>query len=229
MKNPWTEINWKSTIADCDKTIISPAYCVIKGIDITNLPEPFSGNINSHVVCLNLNPGIGKCDVCYTFDKAFLSETIRTLSQDLNSPKTQDQYMWFIDIRCQKGVLHDGCEWWKKRTKDIAKAISPIPLNMFVIEYFPYHSQHSFSFPSLPSDEYRNDLIDDALNKGKLIVIMRGERLWYGIQDRSIGQRLRNYPNLIVLSNPRYVSFTQNTMNESDWKRLICELSKPIM
>ena len=119
MKNPWTEINWKSTIADCDKTIISPAYCVIKGIDITNLPEPFSGNINSHVVCLNLNPGIGKCDVCYTFDKAFLSETLRTLSQDLNSPNTQNQYMWFTDIRCQKGVLHDGCEWWKKRTKDI--------------------------------------------------------------------------------------------------------------
>ena len=227
MQNPWVNISWQNTVADCDKNIIYPAYCAKKGIDISNLPEPFSGNINSHVVCLNLNPGIGKCDACFRFDKTFLKETQQTLNQDLISPKTPRQYMWFTDIRCKKGVVHDGCEWWKKKTKYLVNAIQ-IPLNIFVIEYFPYHSQHSISFPSLPSDDYRNDLIDDALNKGKLIVIMRGERLWYGIQDRSIGQRLKKHANLIVLSNPRNISFSQNTIGAKNWNLLINELKKPI-
>ena len=229
MQNPWKKISWQNTVADCDKTIIYPAYCADKGIDISNLPEPYSGNINSHVVCLNQNPGISVCDVCFRFDKSFLYETQRMLSQDLKDNVTPNQYMWFTDIRCKKGGLHDGCEWWTNKTKELMSAISPIPLNMFVIEYFPYHTQHSFSFPSLPSDEYRNDLIDDALNKRKLIVIMRGKSLWYGIQDRSIGKRLKDYPNLIVLSNPRNVSFTPKTMNSSDWKRLVFKLSKPIL
>ena len=227
MNNPWTNISWQNTVADCDKNIIYPAYCAEKGIDISILPEPFSGNINSHVVCLNQNPGIGKCDACFRFDKMFLKETQKTLNQDLKAPKTPNQYMWFVDIRCKNGGLHDGCEWWKKRTKDLVNAI-PIPLNMFVIEFFPYHSQHSFSFPALPSDEYRNDLLDDALRKEKLIVIMRGKGIWTSIIDRNIGERLKNHPNLIVLSNPRNISFSPNTMGQNDWNRLINELKKPI-
>lgn len=227
MQNPWVNISWQNTVTDCDKSIIYPAYCAENGIDISTLPEPFSGNINSHVVCLNLNPGIGKCDACFRFDKTFLKETQEMLNQNLKSPKTTRQYMWFVDVRCKNGGLHDGCEWWKKKTKDLVNAIQ-IPLNIFVIEYFPYHSRHSFSFPSLPSDDYRNDLLDDALNKGKLIVIMRGERLWYGIQDRSIGQRLKNYSNLIALSNPRNISFSPNTIGAKNWNLLINELKKPI-
>lgn len=228
MQNPWNKISWKNTVADCDKDVINPSYCADKGIDIYNLPEPFSGNINSHVVCLNLNPGIGRCDKCFRFDKTFLNETQKTLSQVLNSKTSPNQFLWFTDIRCKKGVLHEGCEWWKKRTKDVASALFPTPLNMFVLEFFPYHSHHSFNFPSLPSDEYRNDLLDYALNKNKLIVIMRGKGRWMGIKDREIGDRLKKHPNLIVLSNPRNISFSPNTIEPNDWNRIINELKMPI-
>ena len=44
MTNPWLKINWKTTIASCDNTIITPSYCSKMGIDTTYLPEPFSGN-----------------------------------------------------------------------------------------------------------------------------------------------------------------------------------------
>lgn len=227
MTNPWLKINWKTTVASCDSTIITPSYCSKRGIDTTYLPEPFSGNIYSNVVCLNLNPGIGRCDVCFKADKNFLKDVQEMLRQDLFT-KTSKQFLWFKDIRCHKGVLHEGCEWWRKRTKDLVTACSPTPLNMLVLEYFPYHTQHAFHFPKLPSDEYRNDLLDKAMTEGKLIVIMRGEKQWYSIADRCIGCRLKSYPNLIVLSNPRSPYFSSKTIKSADWGRIVKELKKPI-
>jgi hypothetical protein len=58
---------------------------------------------------------------------------------------------------------------------------------------------------------------------------MRSEKLWFGIDDRNIGCDLKNYPNLIKLSNPQNVSFSQkNIKNPKDWIRLVDELKKPI-
>ena len=108
MQNPWTKISWNNTVADCDRRIISPVYCAEMGIDISNLPEPYTGNINSNVVCLNLNPGIGKCDACFRYDMNFLKLTRDTLCHRI------DHSMWLDYIRCKHGGLHEGCEWWQK-------------------------------------------------------------------------------------------------------------------
>ena len=39
-ENPWKNISWKRTVAECDEGILSPDYCADKGIDISYLPEP---------------------------------------------------------------------------------------------------------------------------------------------------------------------------------------------
>ena len=231
MDNPWTNINWENTVADCDKKVITPDYCEKHGIDISLLPEPYTGNPRSNVVCLNLNPGIGRCDACFKFNRTLLEETQSTLSH------ATDHSMWLYgDIKCDKEVLHEGCEWWRKRTKELREAIFPMPLNMFVIEFFPYHSEHTFNFPKLESDEYRNYLLTNAIRQDKLIVIMRGKKKWYDI-DQDIKNALKSHEErgrVIEISNPQNVSFTKNNLkknnlkDEEAWNLLVKELSEEI-
>jgi hypothetical protein len=137
-----------------------------------------------------------------------------------------DHSFWIDDdLKCKHGGLHEGCEWWKNRTKMLRAEISNIPLNIFVLEYFPYHTRSTIKYPQLPSDEYRNQLLNDAMDANKLIVIMRGKRFWY---DNSgvVGERLNKvYSNKIVLSNPRNPYFTNKSLG-TNWNKLIAELKK---
>lgn len=224
MNNPWLNISWNNTVADCDSSIINPAFCAETGIDISNLPEPYTGNIDSNVVCLNLNPGISKCNPCFRFDKLFLDLTQETLRHQI------DHSFWIEDdIKCKLGGLHEGCVWWRNKTKELRKAVSKRYLNIFVLEFFPYHTKSIIKFPKLPSDEYRNELLKSAMDNNKLIVIMRSEGMWYEIYDQTLGKiglQLKNYSNKIILKNPRNPYFTTKSIGPR-WNDLIKELSKP--
>lgn len=231
ISNPWLKVDWKNTIASGDETIIYPAYCDAKGIDIADLPEPFSGNIDANVVFLNLNPGIGLSNSFFRFNKKFLQLTKKTLEHRI------EKSLWDEDIRCYNEGLHDGCIWWRKHTKELRKVVSPVDLNVFVLEYFPYHTARQINYPKLPSDHYRNYLLCRAMNDGKLIVVLRGEKLWFGIDDNccngeTIKFRLEKYKdqgNVILHSNSRSVYFTENSFAPNDWKRMVEELKKPIV
>ena len=219
--NPWLGINWKNTVASCDTKVITPAYCAKHGIDNRNLPEPFSGDINSKVVCLNLNPGWGGCESCYYGDPTFLKLTQNTLKHSTKN------YLWDTPVVCKNGRMHDGYTWRQDRTKALKCGICPYPLKLFYLEFFPYHTKMSFSFPrNLPSNEYRNWLLCQAIKDGKLIVLLRGKRYWFGIKDKCcdgqvLGERLKHYGNLIIHKNPRNIYFTENNFNPDDWKKLL--------
>ncbi len=89
--NPWTGISWEKTIADCDKKYFDDKYGSPKkyvekvnnkdikdGKEVDNpikltftdcLPEPFSGDINSEVYCLCMNPGDPDPNFCSAYDE----------------------------------------------------------------------------------------------------------------------------------------------------------------
>lgn len=211
--NPWTGITWADTVAACDKAVITPPYCVAKGIDIETLPEPFSGNLNSQVVFLSANPG--PADKCFQSDKDFLKATQNTLSHS-----TSGQTLWDAPL-FKNGKVHDGCTWWQDRTKELRGVICPKALNVFCLEFFPYHTNKAFGFPPLPSDVYRNYLLCQAMKEGKLIVMLRGRSRWFAIKDtccdgEKIGEKLSNYPNLIFHRNPRSVYISERNFEPSD-------------
>lgn len=216
--NPWLGISWADTVASCDKGIINSAYCSAKGIDTECLPEPFSGNVDGPVVCLNGNPG--PADKCFQGDPTFEKLTINTLKHCNKGGRLWD------DPLVKSGKQHDGYLWFQERTSELRKAIWPKELNLFMLEYFPYHSEKSFIFPHLPSDEYRNYLLCQAMKEGKLIVMLRGQRRWFGIKDvccdgEKIGEKLEKYPNLIIHRNPRSVYLSEKSFEPSDWERLV--------
>ena len=222
--NPWLNISWKDTIADCDKGIIYPLYCAKKGIDIFKLPEPFAGNVEANVYLLNENPGNTHNNSFFGGDKNF-EKVIRE-----NLRHKHNDFFWLRPIlTCKNRVMHSGSIYWQDLTEQLRKAVGSDMLNIFDLEFFPYHSKSAFSFPLLPSDEYRNYLLCQAMKDGKLIVIMRGASKWFGIEDKGVcgnplGQMLRNYPNKIILKNLRNPTLSPNNMSSSDWSKLVAAL-----
>lgn len=190
IENPWLKISWEKRIADIDEEYLTKFSC-FKKIQTHTLPEPYTGDVRSNVYCLNLNPG----DACVCDDSEsqlkenFTKYTLQTLRHEIK------ENMWFL----LKGTA--GYDWWQQMTKELCK--SP---RMFVIEYFPYHTVKGTYFPrKLPSYEYSNQLIRQAMAEKKYIVIMRHRKEWL---QRISG--LEEYERLAYLNNARRPYLTKN-------------------
>lgn len=191
IENPWLNISWEKRIADIDEEYLTKFSCS-KKIQENTLPEPYTGDVRSNVYCLNLNPG----DACVCDDsepqlkKDFEEYTQKTLRHELAGN------MW-----SQLEEDTAGKKWWQQNTKELCE--NP---RMFVIEYFPYHTVNETYFPrKLPSYEYSNQLIRQAMAENKYIVIMIHRKEWL---QRISG--LEEYERLAYLNNPRRPYLTKN-------------------
>ena len=199
MPNPWLTITPIPHVAQCDEQYFIRKYGSVSDYEswvnstypasvltFSCLPEPFSGNPNSKVFCLNKNPG--KPDSCFVGEHTFEAATINNLQ--LLSPNC----FWAESFPNKCGKLHDGVRWLAMRTNTLEKMLGRHP-NIFFIEYFPYHSTQGFPFPKkLPSYEFSNMLVEQAIRQNKLIIIMREKTNWL---KRIPG--LHGYGNLVYL------------------------------
>lgn len=195
IENPWLNISWENGIAEIDKEYLTKFSCFEK-IQKNTLPEPYTGDVRSNVYCLNLNLG----DACVCDDsepqlkKRFEEYTQKTLRHEIN------YNMWFR--------LKDtaGYDWWQQKTKELREYKKGQDPRMFVIEYFPYHTVKGTYFPrKLPSYEYSNQLIRQAMAENKYIVIMRHRKEWL---QRISG--LEEYERLAYLNSPENPCLTKN-------------------
>lgn len=218
VQNPWLNISWDNTIADCDKGFLvkvgkqkyvfdSKAYVdFVNSKDSTSkedkpveftfdcLPEPFSGDVHSKVYCLNKNPG--KPDPLFQKDALFEKVTKENLSHKLRGTIWTDQ-LCVPDSDPGKTHVHGGTNWLRSKTAELRKdlGIGENNPNLFFIDFFPYHSSHGFNFPKeLPSNSYRNYLVEKAMEEEKIIIIMRERQRWF---DEIKG--LEFYSRLITL------------------------------
>lgn len=201
IENPWLNISWENSIAEIDKEYLTKFSC-FKKIQTNTLPEPYTGDVNSNVYCLNLNPG----DACVCDDsepqlkKDFEEYTQLTLRHDI------DENMWFLLKETA------GYTWLQQMTKELREYKKGQNPRMFVIEYFPYHTVKGAYFPrKLPSYEYSNQLIRQAMAENKYIVIMRHRKEWL---QRISG--LEKYKRLVCLNNPQNPCLTQNNIEPSE-------------
>ena len=220
-KNPWEKISRKNTIADCDRSLVQP-YLIGLSKRIVNqqihnelLPEPFLGNLNANVYLLNGNPGYSPQDSLATNDSLFESEIQKTLKQ--NSGTAPTSFLW-LDSAFR---FYPGAIWWRKKLNQVLK-IKSNP-KICVVEYFPYHTENLPKLISLPSNNYLDWYINDAIDKKKNIVIMRCASEWIARIPK-----LSNY-NYFMCSNTRNVSITEGNLlykngrliSHSDWINLI--------
>jgi hypothetical protein len=66
------------------------------------------------------------------------------------------------------------------------------------VEFFPYHSTWWAGPPLVPSQQFSFDLVNNALNAGKVIVVLRSWQTWLAHVPA-----LGAYPRLVRHRNPR--------------------------
>ena len=129
----------------------------------------------------------------------------------LRTPET------IVDVN---GVPYPGYKYWKDRTKQL-REVKAMP-NLFCIEAFPYHTPHANDFKAigtLPSDQYTNEMIEDAIDSGKLIVLMRCKSYWL---DRV--PRLKKYDNVFELKSNQSVYLTPGNMPDECCQKLLANI-----
>ena len=138
--------------------------------------------------------------------------------------------MWFEEITTDKGQLHPGCKWWESHTKMLRQklaggtgknGIDGKKLKIFVLEFFPYHTRNASEFTPLPSDEYRNRLLNYAIENNKLIVIMRSRERWFEIKANvtgkdgetiALGKKLQQYEKKLYMLNAQNACLSENNL-----------------
>ena len=197
-------------VAVCDKDFILGINKTIKNTDdkfhLELWPEPFVGNPNAMVYLLNGNPGYtAEIDELFANDMGFQSLVKNSIVHKPTSGYN-DFFYYFDNITCN-GETHPGCDWWMKRTKQLRSVLGRNP-RLFNVEFCPYHSKNANNIPDyLPSYDYTNQLVINAISDNKIIVVMRMVNRWI----RRIPQ-LMNYPNLYRLLNYRNVSLTSGNL-----------------
>ena len=218
-QNPWVSLT-KDNVAQCDQPFFNKYGGVANyqnlinsqknnpNLDFSCLPDPFCGDPESKVYCLNKNPG--KPDKCFVGNASYEEAAKENLKLKRKS------CFWAENIPNKCGKVHDGVEWLTKRTRELEGILGRRP-NIFFVEYFPYHSSNGFNFPcDLPSYTFTNDLIMQAMEEGKMIIIMREKRNWL----KRIPE-LANYKNLYTLNSAQSGYLTLNNVkNESTGQQL---------
>ena len=205
--NPWLNIGWDlDRVADCDESYLA-SWSNSKYIQMNTLPEPYTGDVDSNVYCLDLNPG-----------NACICDTSALKIKDDFEDYTNDTLDHFIRENMWFSPLFKGTacyKWWQQKTKWLRKWLQKnkkrLDSNprMFVIEYFPYHTDKVMKFPTdLPSYDYSNELIRQAMEKDKYIIIMRYWKAWL---KRIPG--LATYGKLARLKNPQSPCLPSNNID----------------
>lgn len=223
--NPWLNISINDTIADCDKDFLKrlPKRKIDK-FEFRTLPEPFHGDPDANVYILHGNPLSGSHDLAYLDVPEYEKEMVEEMSL-LNK-----EFLWLREketIKDKQGTPYPAYHYWKDATKTLRKGNES--LSIFCIEAFPYHSAHSSDFQSikmLPSSEFTNNKIRDAIDKEKYIVLMRCEKYWY---ERV--PELEGYKKLLFRNTNRCPVLSRNNLSnclqtQKQWDDFMSQLHK---
>lgn len=222
--NPWSTLTWSGnkSYASIDSQFLTDYdnYCKSKSktndLRLGCLPEPFVGDPDANVYLLNGNPGYNKVELKFAKDPIYRNLVQNSLNHNIALIKSRgfDPFIYFnnLALSTNPSIIHSGCDWWQKRTKKFCNAIKTANKqpNIFNIEFFPYHSRnlkqiraYLSSNPLPPSAAYVDNLIFQAMDAKKPIVVLRMQQMWF---YRISG--LQKYPNLYVLKNPRCLYIT---------------------
>jgi hypothetical protein len=139
------------------------------------LPEPFIGNVqDASVVLLNMNPAYEEAERTFHLDPAFRSIARANLAQ---APLPHPFY--FLDPSGRS----PGHLYWSGRLAELGQACGgwePVAKHIAVVEWYPYHSlEMSRSWmPRVPSQAFSFRLVQDAIDRGAVIIIIRAVKWW---------------------------------------------------
>ena len=202
--------------------------------NFTLFPEPFIGNPNAPIYLLNLNPAIDELidleDPCEIFPlKERLKEHIICNSvfykgniSELNCEALQSFPFYHLDPHYK---YFQGFWWWYKKLKKLVEEIrnsgksvfeslEMVSNSIFNVEFLPYHSRYYVEIGcELPSQQFNFKLVRNALNEGKIIVVMKGKDRWF----KTIPE-LKTSNNVFTLKSARNSVISPNNLTSPSSK-----------
>lgn len=184
------------------------------------LPEPFFGDKDAPIYLLALNPGYAGKNDDVLHENIHFIEAVRNTQQGIN----QDCPFYYFDPRFEDSP---GAKWWKRICSSLINDLGEngcqiVAKGLFCIELFPYHSKAYKQIPKnisenhlVPSCDYSIELVNQAINNNKIIIVMRSYKLW-----NAAVQELKLEENCFLIKNPRNPSLTPNNLTAEIYNRI---------
>lgn len=205
-------------------------------LQLDHFPEPYVGNSGANVYILGGNPGYDERD-SRLLENPQVREAFGKIIK--NSYQHKNATFYWLDQTIEKEIHEivkkefgnttdnfSGFKWWKNRTNELRtelnkgfnNGIFELKNRIFYIDYHPYHSLHLNTelMKNLPSNQYVNALICQAINDNKLIIIMRAYNAWI---ERI--PKLKGYGNIIRLKSAQCSYLTPKNMLINEWSELL--------
>jgi hypothetical protein len=213
-ENPWTKLASRPPyVLPEDEAVIKryPSNRATLRLDV--LPVPYIGDpVRAEVVLLALNPGFVEQDALDMEDadfaaqkRAALTFTARTpfKALDPTSPASGDYLYWHRALR--------------PLIERLGQEV--VAEHLACVEFFPYASIRFKRLPvPVPSQFFGFRLVRDAVDAGKLIVILRGEDLWTLVAP-SLNPR-----RYMTVRNKRVSAISPKNMDPEHFEQIVARL-----
>lgn len=178
--NPWLDLpDIPPFVAPADKRYVE-AWNASDGcrpehkIDTMLLPEPWLGLHDAPVLMLTANPGIAPSDIGFHSRAHFAQANRASMTKPGGTPN------YLLDQRFSDAP---GAQWWRRRAfaRLLRDGVSEETLTsrVLVVEFHGYHSRSWMPLGvTLPSQRYSFSLVEQAANRGALVIVARPARLW---------------------------------------------------
>ncbi len=203
MENPWSDLpETPPFVLPSDERAVAAFNARSRPehfLHLELIPEPFLGSPDAPIVLLNLNPGFDGRETRFDSNDAFFVQ----LSRNNLLHREQDFLFYLLNPRISGSL---GYQWWARKLREpiLAAGARKVARKVLCIEYFPYHSVRYKQFSSpLQSQLYSFHLARQAVARGALIVIMRGNAAWFDAVPE-----LRSCPDAYSLNSAQNVTIS---------------------
>jgi len=227
MKNPWLQLQKKAPfVLSCDAKLIDEFNRDWSNtqfeIILSETPSPYIGDPEAQIVFLNLNPGYSPYEI--NESSSLKISHCDEIARENLLHKFYDYPFYVLDPSL--AGTPSGYEWFNQRFSPLIKAAGmntkELSKKIFLAEFFPYRSKKFKWVGSiLPSQEYVVSLVEKAISRQAIIVIMRGEKLWF-----SAIPTLEKYYNRYTLHSPQNVTISEKNLGKEGFKVVIENLLK---
>jgi hypothetical protein len=173
------------------------------------LPEAFVGDPGAPVVILGNNPGFTEKGASRKQQRGFMDRLrANLLHQRLDYP--------FVYLDPDIGEPH---KWWERKLKHLIDHFEKqtVARAILAVEHFPYPSRkYGHRSLSLPSQEYNFRLVRKAMDRGAVIVLMRGRKRWF----ESV-EKLKGYPHLVLLKNVQQPTISPKNCRDGGYQEIV--------
>lgn len=194
MRNPWLDLPIQQLfVLPEDRPHVEvfnadPRLLPKHRLELSLFPQPFVGNRLAPLVVLGRNPDLVGGHGSGPYAEALrrnLIETDATASHLALLPEFADG---------------PNARWWRRSFKSVLAVTGASPGELaprvLSVEFHGYHSEQWKLFPTLPSQHYGFWLVQQAVERGATVVLMRGVRDW-----KVAVPTLSGYPRLVTSSS----------------------------